>query len=462
METPEVLVLAMDSPRIRYMFEHVLGPAMGIRFLLTDNAEKFYHSGNETKKLIYAAQRDIPKLTGSYAESAIKEETNDPEADILRHEVMVSGGEIDLTVEPQWFEGLPSWTLDSESGAPDPVAEIFIHLSRYEEYVIAERDHHQRFISTSAILYRAGAGIIPVADRWIQLLHQWLFTEGLVSSPPADTVPKVQVTLDIDLPWKYRNKKPWYLAYRWCKHLLGGHTGKLVEEMAIWSGRKDDPFDTYDQLVSSTRKLELKPRVFFQIGGNSRYDSGSRYKKESWEHLIRKLSEHWEPGLHPSYESSDADGPAMFKAEKSLLEFITGREITISRQHFLRFRIPETFRHLTGAGITSDYSMGFADAPGWRAGTANPFTWYDLKEEKVTTLTVYPFGLMDVTLKNYMNLKPEEAILKTEELWNELKGTGGSLTFIWHNSSFDPADGWGGWDAVFHHLLQLTQHENTH
>lgn len=72
--------------------------------------------------------------------------------------------------------------------------------------------------------------------------------------------------------------------------------------------------------------------------------------------------------------------------------------------------MPETYRLLVHENITNDYTMGFADDAGYRAGTALPFPWFDLILNKKTTLFVHPFVIMDTTLKNYLQLSPEEAI----------------------------------------------------
>ncbi|NJO69236.1 MAG: hypothetical protein HC830_08110 [Bacteroidetes bacterium] len=67
--------------------------------------------------------------------------------------------------------------------------------------------------------------------------------------------------------------------------------------------------------------------------------------------------------------------------------------VTKSRQHFLRLKFPGTYHRLMQEGITDDYSMGFHDKPGFRAGIAMPYPFYDLVNEKETTLTVHPLHL---------------------------------------------------------------------
>ena len=98
--------------------------------------------------------------------------------------------------------------------------------------------------------------------------------------------------------------------------------------------------------------------------------------------------------------------------------------------------------------------MGFADAVGFRAGTAVPFPWYDLSGEKATPLMVHPFQVMDVTLRNYLGLAPETALDHLRPIIEITRETGGVFCTLWHNSSFSLIDGWKNWKPVFEKLIR--------
>ena len=55
-------------------------------------------------------------------------------------------------------------------------------------------------------------------------------------------------------------------------------------------------------------------------------------------------------------------------------------------------------RILIDAGIAEDYSMGYPDEPGFRAGIARPYYFYDVAEDHQTNLKIFPFQVMDATL----------------------------------------------------------------
>jgi hypothetical protein len=117
-------------------------------------------------------------------------------------------------------------------------------------------------------------------------------------------------------------------------------------------------------------------------------------------------------------------------------------------------RFPQTYRSLEGAGIQRDFSMGYPDAIGFRAGIARPYPWYDLEQERISQLQVVPFQLMDVTLAGYLDLPVEKAKTLAGEIIAQTKSVNGQFCYIWHNSSFSHHHGWKGWEDVLRQVLQ--------
>ena len=171
--------------------------------------------------------------------------------------------------------------------------------------------------------------------------------------------------------------------------------------------------------------------------------------------LIKDISSKAVTGIHPSFASNQM--PEKITVEKKRLKEITGDEVTKSRQHFLKLRFPDTYRNLLAAGITDDYTMGFAEDIGFRAGLCTPFLWYDLKEEKQTGLTVHPFAVMDGTLNNYLKLSPEQAVEKVKGIIQEVKNVKGEFITIWHNETLSDWREWKGWRDVYEKIIKLAQ-----
>ena len=116
---------------------------------------------------------------------------------------------------------------------------------------------------------------------------------------------------------------------------------------------------------------------------------------------------------------------------------------------------PQTYQNLIAEGIQEDYSMGYPSKPGFRAGTAIAFPWYDLSKEEETTLLVHPLQVMDVTLKEYMDLSPDEAVSSIKNIIEQVRNVHGVFTLCWHNSSFSEIGSWTTWKFVFEDVLKM-------
>ncbi len=79
--------------------------------------------------------------------------------------------------------------------------------------------------------------------------------------------------------------------------------------------------------------------------------------------------------------------------------------------------------------------MGFPDEPGFRAGIARPFYFYDVPKDNPTRVRIVPFQVMDGTLFQYKNLDPASAHEVIARLIHETKQVGGLFVSLWHNTS---------------------------
>jgi hypothetical protein len=99
--------------------------------------------------------------------------------------------------------------------------------------------------------------------------------------------------------------------------------------------------------------------------------------------------------------------------------------------------------------VKKDYSMGYTDKIGFRAGTCTPFYFYDLETETKTTLKVIPFAYMDGALKDKMSLSAQSAKMEIKALKKAVQKVKGQFTAVWHNESLSNLDRWFGWRSVF-------------
>ena len=159
------------------------------------------------------------------------------------------------------------------------------------------------------------------------------------------------------------------------------------------------------------------------------------------------------------YSYCDNSFASLSKKEKLKLEIdrmvdIVHTEVIHTRQHFIKLNMPEMYRNLLKFGVKNDFSMGFVSSPGFRAGTCNPYFFYDLDLENETDLMIHPFSIMDVTLKDYMNLSPSESLSLIKDIINEVKNVNGKFISIWHNESLNFSDRWLGWENIYSEMIK--------
>ena len=72
-----------------------------------------------------------------------------------------------------------------------------------------------------------------------------------------------------------------------------------------------------------------------------------------------------------------------------------------------------------------------------------------------TPLMVYPFAVMDATLKYYMQMKPEESLQHIDDLVRQVKAVNGTFISLWHNETLSDEGLWAGWRKVYEHLVKV-------
>jgi hypothetical protein len=338
----------------------------------------------------------------------------------------------------------------SFDGVVDPIASVFYLISRYEEYIILKRDNHDRFQAKNSLQYEYGWLKQCICDRWCEDLISFMEEEYKRALSSFKFQTTIVPTFDVDnvraFEWK-EGVRTWVAIW---KDRISKDRDRLELRQRVLNKEKKDPYDTFDYILDiSHRGFDVK--MFWLVGDFAKYDRNISVNDIRHRSLIKKMSSQTTLGIHPSYKSNLSG----YYLEKEIerIELITSERPMISRQHYLKLNLPQTYRQLIHYGILEDYTMGYADEVGFRAGTARPFYFFDLQKNHTTNLLVHSFAYMDRTLKDYLNLNKGEAFQIVEELFREINAYGGEYICLWHNESLGNAFGWNGWSEVLEYTL---------
>lgn len=395
------------TARSEYVFEFIFREQFGIVFKVTNDRNEFEQF--EDLKINYSSHR-LPsgffiKNTGLLEDDSLKK-------------VKVTIGEV------QGIKVLfPS--EDCDLGF-DLFSATFYMLSRYEEYLPFTEDKYGRFRAEDSLAQQNDFLETPVIDAGIQLLGRSL---NLPVAPEFAAL----LTYDIDVAYKFKGRSFERNLGSVVKDFLKFDFKNILERLEFFLKVKKDPWDIYSGLKETLAKNKMESLFFFLVGNRGEYDHNLDNNSPAMIGLIKDISHFTETGIHPSFASNKSRGKLVM--EKERLEVIVGKRIRKSRQHYLKLEFPKTYIKLIEAGITEDYSMGFPDAAGFRAGTCHPFYFYDLKNEAITNLRIFPITCMEVTFINYEKLSPEKTLMKIRSLMQTVYNYRGTFISIWHNEN---------------------------
>lgn len=317
---------------------------------------------------------------------------------------------------------------DNNSYPFDIFSAIFYLVSRYEEYNNKAKDKWNRFPAKESFAYKNNFLHLPVVDIWLkEFFHQLSTHHSLLAIHRKTTT---QFTYDIDVAYAYKGRNIIRQGGSAFKDVLRINPYNLAQRTAVLAGYLEDPFDTYDYILQES----INPLFFFLLsekktGYDHNIDPKNRILKKLAITLYRKTS----IGIHPSFYSTET--PKKLTREKKILEAFIGVPVMRSRQHYLKFRIPDLYHHLLHNHIHEDYSMAYPEMPGFRAGTCTPFYFFDVEKDTATSLKIFPSPIMESTFRDDMIMPAEEALPLFIQYFDEVHKVNGHFIPIFHNDT---------------------------
>ncbi|MFC3561592.1 DUF7033 domain-containing protein [Pedobacter jamesrossensis] len=403
------------TPRIKYIFNFIFKDILRAEVEFTGNSEFFIQS--EHAKISYADRPLGDELFFKNTALLLSNKVEEPKLKTISFGDYI----VPFPVE--------------ESALPfDVFAASFFIISRYEEYLHKEKPG-DNFEAKNSFQYKWKILKRPIIDEWALILKNMIkkknpsfkfFEKKFVNQPtinltlrpdvPAGFLPKTKFIFS-----SVFNKKQKYLST-----LFDDFTGLGTDNKKV---------------ITSLDILKIQPIYFI----NFIEDDKNRLAYEKSKLLLRGK----QIGLLKP--CSDKETSTFLKKDLIKLGKLQNSPVNLISQQLEALKLPACYLNLVSTGITSDYSMGYANQVGFRAGTCTPFSWYDLELEKVTPLNVKSYSISDTAI-HYLNIT--DATQTISNFIDAVKLVDGHFYTCWHLKNLSENVKFKKWKAIFNEMLK--------
>jgi hypothetical protein len=336
----------------------------------------------------------------------------------------------------------------------DPLGTCFFLLSGYEEAMSDDGDVHDRYPAERSLAWRAGFLLRPIVDEHAEILW-WAMQTVWPALARRNACFMITPTHDVDLPFQHaftgfgrmllscgadvirrrRLLQPFKRVSQWCRTKAGDPTA--------------DPANTFDLIMDMSERAGRSSLFNFIVDHPApKFDAYYDISHPWIRALMRRVVDRGHAiGLHLSYGSSDSTEQMRKEVGifRRLCEDLSVPSTpVVSRQHWLRFRMPETMSRLDEAGVGIDMSVTFERSIGFRSGTCRPYPLFDVRRRHTLRLMERPTIVMDasITDSGTMGLGNGEAAASAAlAVKRRCEAVRGDFIVLWHNSRLTtPAD----------------------
>jgi peptidoglycan/xylan/chitin deacetylase (PgdA/CDA1 family) len=258
-------------------------------------------------------------------------------------------------------------------------------------------------------------------------VSKYLLDKGFNPKYPGEKKFAVCLTHDIDRIYEGYSS----CAFNSVRSAIKGNFKDMINYPTYAVDKKRHPYWNFHKIMELEEKYDATSSFYFLAHEPEEQDY--RYSLETIKDDIRYIDARgWEVGLHGSHESYNNYDDLLKRKEK--LESILGKPVIGYRNHYLRFKTPDTWELLSKAGFKYDTTFGYNDCAGFRNGMCHPFKPFNLNTGKEIGIIEIPLTIMDGTLLgDYMRLDFEAAWNLVEELIDKVEQCRGVITILWHN-----------------------------
>jgi hypothetical protein len=417
------------SPRISYVFKHICTRVLGVEVTFTSSIDVFIgHQG--------------PKA--SYGTMSLGNELFFQSQGILLEHGVESQ---EITVKP-WEETKGFFAVSDQSALPfDIFAASFYLLSRYEEYLPHVKDSLGRYPSKESLAYKNQFLQTPIIDVWALKLKA-VFIAAFPDMAFEKKENENHLFIQAEEPYKYKTKGFLRALFSYSVDLFGGRFRELFNRTRVISGMRRDPYDRFKYLITASKNANYKLSFFFLLGDAREYLNGVTTYKNKFRQVIKYVADYTEVGLVISAKAQK--DVAMLKNEKRQLEDIILQDVRRAYNADQVVDLPHSYRELVEMEIGQDFTMCYANKPGFRAGTCTPFLFYDLDFEIKTPLIIAPVAGITSSFDNYEQENIKNIIL---HLKREVKQVDGHFILGLSNTCFGNATDGKFWRSILTETL---------
>lgn len=348
---------------------------------------------------------------------------------------------------------LACWSQKAQSieAKYDILGFVYWSLTRSEELGAppSSFDKYGRFMSRSSHAAKHDYLERPLADEWLQSLFEQI-TALWPSFEGQEHHYSIELSHDVDNVLRYGSIPPSLFLKKVLRpnsdeglfRFLSAPVTYLLQNVYL---SPTDPENTFDWIMQTSEKFGVKSTFFF-ISCNDVHEVDNRYPFtcRAVKNLLKKIiGRGHQVGLHPSLGSTFVEDRIRFEnkvlADQSIPLSFTPLS---ARMHYLQWQAWDTVKELAKAGIQQDWSLGYADRAGFRAGTCHTYEAFDPVKYQPLGVEMHPLIVMDRTLTSpkYMNLNQAEAEHLVEKLANLCHKVSGNISLLWHNSQLATQD----------------------
>lgn len=344
---------------------------------------------------------------------------------------------------PILFKGTPPDDLTESARYfnVDLIGGMFFCLTLYEEYTLNAFDAYGRFDYSKSMFFKQGLYERALVNEYLEVL--WFLLESMDPElKRKERNYRLYLTHDVDHPLSsYSNS--WVFVKACVGDLVSRKSAKVMAKRIMSKFYSNDRLDTIDPnnsfnfIMGVSEQYGIKSEFYFIVtkGDNTidgNYEINSPFYKKmlslinSRDHLV---------GFHPSfftYCDFDRTQQEFSKLKKICDEIGIKQDRWGGRQHFLRWKNPDTWRIWEKMGANFDSSIGWSTITGFRAGTCYEYPVYDLQERRMLNLIERPLIVMDVAYASFSTY--DEFMAHTAKLAGICKHFNGNMVLLFHNN----------------------------